>query len=103
MKWSTVLVAAWVGMAAAHGDIPGMPKIMGGRKFMAKIRSELNQKKRELNERAAKVAEIERAKYSVVEREPPTRVQRAPAANTASQCGAGHGSCSSGYCCSAEG
>jgi hypothetical protein len=92
MKWSTVFLAAWVGLAAAHGgagDIPGMPKIVGGRKFMAKIRSELQQKKRELNERAAKVADIERAKRSATQQEPPTRVQRAPAANTDGQCGPG--------------
>lgn len=101
MKWSSALVAAYgVGLAAAHG-IPGVPHIVGGRRHMAEIRAELDNRHREAEGGAGSFHHIERSR---VPRDPPTPVQeRATSTNTDGQCGPGYGSCADGYCCSSAG
>jgi peptidoglycan/xylan/chitin deacetylase (PgdA/CDA1 family) len=96
MKWSSTILAASLGLAAAHGDSEGphMPKFLGARKFLA----ELNR------ERAAGPALAEHiVAKSATNSERSHRHQRRQDGGTDGQCGGRHGSCASGYCCSAEG
>ncbi|KAK4178456.1 hypothetical protein QBC36DRAFT_368153 [Triangularia setosa] len=96
MKLSATILAAFLGLAAAHGDHGGqhIPKILGGRKFLSELeaRRRMPQSVQEPN---------------MIKRHPPSSQPQHYAGkrqeNTSGKCGASGGSCASGYCCSAEG
>ena len=96
MKWSSTILAASLGLAAAHGDSEGphMPKFLGARKFLAEL----------TRERTAGPALGEHiVAKSATNSERSHRHQRRQDGGTDGQCGGRHGSCASGYCCSVEG
>ncbi|KAK4650139.1 hypothetical protein QC762_701975 [Podospora pseudocomata] len=96
MKLSVTILAAYLGLAAAHGEHEGqhIPKILGGRKFLSEMgaRRRWSQGVQQPN---------------VIKRHPPSPKPQHHAdkrqENTSGKCGASGGSCAAGYCCSAEG
>jgi hypothetical protein len=89
MKWSSALIAASCGLAAAHGDVP-LPKIVGGRKLLSELRARHTPD-------FATPQPVQQA--HVEKRSKPEKRQ----SNTSGQCGKNAGSCAVGYCCSSEG
>ena len=101
MKYTTLVVAALASIAGAHSDPrdvhAGIPKMLGGRKFLAELRAE--------NALPAPLAMEKREE----KREPNVRLMRSVEdleerqTSTNGQCGPGLGHCPTGQCCSIEG
>lgn len=106
MKYTTLVVAAIASIAGAHSDPrdvhAGIPKMLGGRKFMAELRAEkalpeaLKVKKREPDVQVEKREPVVEFMNSVEELE-----ERQISTN--GQCGPSFGHCPAGQCCSIEG
>lgn len=97
MRLSSALVAALFGLAAAHSDHDGqhVPKLLGGRRFLA------NLKARQIVPRSPTAA---RAPTGPERRHDSLHNRQSDAdADAESRCGPAIGSCATGYCCSAEG
>ena len=98
MKYSTLVAAALASIASAHSDPrdvhAGIPKMLGGRKFLAELRA-----KNELPEplmmekREGPNVQVMRSVEDLEERQ----------VSTNGQCGPGFGHCPAGQCCSIEG
>lgn len=90
MKWSSAILAASCGLAAAHGDLP-IPGFLGARKFLSELKA-----RRE----APVLPRALPAEHAHVE----TRAEHEKRqGNIDGRCGADYGSCAAGYCCSDAG
>lgn len=94
MKLSAALLAASLGVAAAHGDHgQHVPKLVGGRRFLSDM----------------KMRQAATPHQPIVDRKsrrstkPPGSLQERQLGGISGQCGPGYGSCAQGYCCSPEG
>jgi hypothetical protein len=106
MKYTTLVVVAITSIAGAHSDPrdvhAGVPKMLGGRKFLAELRAEkalpeaLNVEKREPDVQVEKREPVVEFMNSVEELE-----ERQVSTN--GQCGPSFGHCPAGQCCSIEG
>ncbi|KAI0145859.1 hypothetical protein F4776DRAFT_379274 [Hypoxylon sp. NC0597] len=95
--WNAVIVAACASQTAAHansGDVRGVPRLAGARRFMSEIRG---RKRWETRPQARETTEMVGARGRKGKRDLEER-QRG-----GSRCGANRGKCATGYCCSAEG
>ncbi|KAK4461424.1 hypothetical protein QBC42DRAFT_270170 [Cladorrhinum samala] len=94
MKFSSVILAASLGLAAAHGEHAGqhIPKLLGGRKILSNLGERWKAVVRD-----AKTATT----YGPHQKRQAQGLDRRQ--NTSGRCGASAGSCADGYCCSAEG
>ncbi len=100
MKWSPTILAASLGMAAAHGDTEGqhVPRLFGARRFLSK----LDMTRAPVPE--GHIASARNPVYGPMNlKRPQSHNKRQDGGGTDGQCGRGYGSCDSGYCCSAEG
>lgn len=95
MKLSSALLAASLGLAAAHGDNDGqhVPKLLGGRRFMADVKMR----------RPVVAHESLPARRPAASAKKANHLQERQSDNTNGQCGPGVGSCAAAYCCSPEG
>lgn len=101
MKYTTLVVGALAFIASAHSDPrdvhAGIPKMLGGRKFLAELRAKnaLPEPIRveERAEKRAPMVENPRMEQSLEERQ----------INPDGMCGPGIGYCASTQCCSLEG
>ncbi|KAE9374828.1 carbohydrate esterase family 4 protein [Stipitochalara longipes BDJ] len=101
MKYTTLVAAALASTASAHSDPrdahSGIPKMLGGRKFLAELRAKnalpaaLMMEKRE--EKREPNVHVMRSVEDLEERQ----------ISTNGQCGPGLGHCPTGQCCSIEG
>jgi len=101
MKYTTLVVGALASIASAHSDPrdvhAGIPKMLGGRKFLAELRAKnaLPEPIRveERAEKRAPMVENPRMEQSLEERQ----------INPDGMCGPGIGYCASTQCCSLGG
>jgi hypothetical protein len=106
MKYTTLVVTAVASLAAAHSDPrdvhAGIPKMLGGRKFLAELKAKNSLPDAlQMEKRApapAPVVDVE--KRGEVEGE---LEKRQPGVDPTGQCGPGFGVCPTGQCCSIEG
>lgn len=102
MHWSPLLLVAYAGLAAAHGD-HALPKLVGGRKFLSELRAARNLVANRPAVAARDTSSIPEVR-ELEDRSPDAKtVGPRQVGGTAGQCGAGYGSCARGYCCSPEG
>jgi len=103
MKYTTLVVGALASIASAHSDPrdvhAGIPKMLGGRKFLAELKAKkalpepIRVEGRAEKEKRAPVVENPRMEQSLEERQ----------INPNGMCGPGIGYCASTQCCSIEG
>jgi hypothetical protein len=93
MRLSSAFVTVLIGLAAAHGDHDGqhIPKLLGGRRFLADLKA-----RRGLTPRPRTVAKTPLGPA----RQPGSLRNRQIDDNVDGPCGPGIGSCAVGYCCS---
>jgi hypothetical protein len=105
MKYSALVVAAIASIASAHADPrdvhAGIPKMLGGRKFLAELRAE--------NALPEALRVEKRETGAPVKREPTVKFMDSVEeleerqVSTNGQCGPASGHCPAGQCCSAAG
>jgi hypothetical protein len=97
MKYTTLLVGALASIASAHSDPrdvhAGIPKMLGGRKFLAELRAKNALPAPIPVEKRAPTVVNPRAEENLEERQ----------INPDGMCGPGIGYCASTQCCSLEG
>lgn len=102
MRYTTLVVAALASVAIAHSDPrdvhAGIPKMLGGRKFLAELR------KKNMLPDALKIEKKSPAPAPAVEkREQVEGELDERQIDPSGQCGPGYGYCPAGQCCSIEG
>jgi hypothetical protein len=104
MKYATLVVAAVASLATAHSDPrdvhAGIPKMLGGRKFLAELRAKnaLPDSLRIEKKAPTPVTHVEKRRAVEGELE-----ERQTGIDPTGQCGPGFGVCPTGQCCSIEG
>lgn len=97
MKYTTLVVGALASIASAHSDPreghAGIPKMLGGRKFLAELRAKNVLPAPVRVEKKARAVENPRAAKPLDDRQ----------INPDGMCGPGIGYCSATQCCSPEG
>ncbi|KAI0022011.1 carbohydrate-binding module family 18 [Xylariomycetidae sp. FL0641] len=104
MRSGVLLLAAYIGQAAAHADPNdrrhGMPRLAGARRFLSEVKG-----KRRSQGQVPGFQEVQSAHLRTEALEEPVekRGELKERQNKSGKCGKGRGTCAEGYCCSYEG
>jgi hypothetical protein len=106
MKYTALIVAAIASIASAHSDPrdvhAGIPKVLGGRKFLAELRAEKAFPEALKVEKREPGVQVER-REPVVEFMNSVEELEGRQISTNGQCGPSFGHCPAGQCCSPAG
>ena len=106
MKYTTLVAAAIASIASAHSDPrdvhAGIPKMLGGRKFLADLRRENALPEALRVEKREPVVEVEKREPTVKFMDSVEELEGRQV-STNGQCGPQFGHCPAGQCCSAAG